>query len=432
MRARQPIAPIRPSSTRWYAALAAVVALAPLAGAGVWTVDDDGGPGVDFTDIQPAVLAAAPGDTILVAPGTYGTQCDIRVDKPLRIVGTGAQPGDVHLSCLNPSVRIEGVGGSQPVVLSNLGGSGWVDVRDCQAPVLLVDLGLALEGTKGRDVRVRNMSWPAGDLPHINVSSGTRVEAVSSHFVGDAGQDSYLGPAGRGGSGVMLLGSRAHLVDCSSTGGQGGAVTSSAPLDFAGDGGPSLSVSGSTLFLAGSGGSLLLGGAGGDAPSACGYEGYGGAGLSSSSSEVFHSLTTFQGGSGGTPCLSGTSGVPTTHSGSGGIYSVAPFLPWLELIGSPTPGSQLTFRVHARAGAEVTLFVGRKAILVPEPGVEIEQLCDRLRAFKLGQVPSGNQVDRVLTLPGYLTPGSVIVAQAQVRLASGLRYNTNSAPVVVR
>jgi hypothetical protein len=415
------------------ALLAALLASAPLASAGVWTVDDDGGPGVDFTDIQPAVVAAAPGDTILVAPGTYGTQCDLRVDKPLRILGTGAQPSDVYLSCWNPSVRIVGVGGKHPVVLANLSGSGWVEVWDCQAPVLLIDIGLAVEAYKGRDVRVRNMSTPYTWVPYVSASSGTRVEAVSSAFQGRAGYSSYLGPGGSGGSGVSLSNSRGHLAGCSSTGGRGGDVDAFSPLDFAGDGGPGISASGSTVYIAGSDTSLFLGGLGGDSPWACGYEGYGGPGLSNNSSEIDYSLATFQGGLGGWPCGGASMAGPAmTHGGSGGNFGVTPFLPWLELLGSPTPGSPITFRVHARDGAEVTLFLGRKAILAPEPGIEVEQLCDRLRAFQLGPVQSGNQIDRVLTLPGYLTPGAVIVAQAQVRLASGVRHNTNSAPIVVR
>ena len=39
-------------------------------GSAVCTVDDDGG--ADFTDIQPAVDVAVPGDVILVEPGSYG------------------------------------------------------------------------------------------------------------------------------------------------------------------------------------------------------------------------------------------------------------------------------------------------------------------------------------------------------------------------
>ena len=43
----------------------------PLASSKTWIVDDDGGPGVDFTDIQPAIDAAAPGDLIVVRNGDY-------------------------------------------------------------------------------------------------------------------------------------------------------------------------------------------------------------------------------------------------------------------------------------------------------------------------------------------------------------------------
>ena len=42
----------------------AVSATSPAAD--TWIVDDDGGPGIDFVDIQSAVEAAAPGDLVRV------------------------------------------------------------------------------------------------------------------------------------------------------------------------------------------------------------------------------------------------------------------------------------------------------------------------------------------------------------------------------
>lgn len=51
------------------AGLIGLVLGATALGQTTWTVDDDGG--ADFTDIQPAIEAAADGDTVLVSPGTY-------------------------------------------------------------------------------------------------------------------------------------------------------------------------------------------------------------------------------------------------------------------------------------------------------------------------------------------------------------------------
>ena len=53
------------------AVLALVLVPGPIAGQRVWIVDSNNGPGTDFTDIPPAVAAAAVGDTLSVRPGAY-------------------------------------------------------------------------------------------------------------------------------------------------------------------------------------------------------------------------------------------------------------------------------------------------------------------------------------------------------------------------
>jgi len=54
------------------ALLSAIIVITPAA-ATTWYVDDDGGLGIDYVDIQPAIEAADPGDTIFVYNGTYCT-----------------------------------------------------------------------------------------------------------------------------------------------------------------------------------------------------------------------------------------------------------------------------------------------------------------------------------------------------------------------
>src|SRR5687767_11860601 len=54
----------------------------------IWIVDASNGPGTNFTDLPPAVAAAASGDTILVRPGTYSPFT--AAGKALDIRGSGS------------------------------------------------------------------------------------------------------------------------------------------------------------------------------------------------------------------------------------------------------------------------------------------------------------------------------------------------------
>ena len=55
----------------------------------VWVVDDQAGPGVDFTTIQAAVDAADAGDTIVIGAGQYGEVGDVENKSHLEIRGVG-------------------------------------------------------------------------------------------------------------------------------------------------------------------------------------------------------------------------------------------------------------------------------------------------------------------------------------------------------
>ena len=72
------------------ASLVLMLAIRASAAGQVIVVDPVAGPGVDFTSVSDAVLAAADGDTVLVHAGTYAASVTVS-SKSLAIV---AQPGD--------------------------------------------------------------------------------------------------------------------------------------------------------------------------------------------------------------------------------------------------------------------------------------------------------------------------------------------------
>ncbi|KAL5659592.1 hypothetical protein ACJX0J_032755, partial [Zea mays] len=55
-------------------------------------------PGV-YPDLEAAVSAARPGDTILIAAGGSHVACNIQIKKPICIIGGGDLPDDTVLTC---------------------------------------------------------------------------------------------------------------------------------------------------------------------------------------------------------------------------------------------------------------------------------------------------------------------------------------------
>jgi nitrous oxidase accessory protein len=183
---------------RWIAACLAVAVLACASGpacARDWRVR----PG---ESIQAAIVAAAPGDTVVVAAGRYSE--NLVVDKPIALRGEGRPTvsGGLHgdtIRVKSPDVRVQGLivaDSGDDLTAQNAGiyvepGSHRVVVRDCDFSYVL--FGLWIQGV--RDVEVsRNLitgkrdhdSAQRGNGIQLYDTDGARVIGNDISFVRDA------------------------------------------------------------------------------------------------------------------------------------------------------------------------------------------------------------------------------------------------------
>ncbi len=92
-----------------------LVLLATPSSAAILTVGPPGS-GAQFEQINAAIAAAQPNDTILVQPGTYAP---FLVDKPVRVIGDGT--GDVIVqTAISTGITVDAIGPGEEVVLSGL------------------------------------------------------------------------------------------------------------------------------------------------------------------------------------------------------------------------------------------------------------------------------------------------------------------------
>jgi hypothetical protein len=400
--------------------------------ADVFVVDDSGGPGVDFTDIPPAVVVAVPGDIILVQPGSYSA---FTLYEGLTIVGQG------------PGVRVAGqikvltVDTGQVAVLASMKlqqNHLALSIEHVHGTLVLDELEIdtvstyslhgILLGIAAKDVRARKLdisystestSWGnnAGAAITLNDFS-YRLELVQSSLQGRIGADTSSGePAGWGGRGLVVAGtSFAHVVSCEIAGGHGGASTAPcASAGPAGDGGDAVAVFGNARVVAAGDGvtAFWRGGRGGESNCLPGLAG----------PALFVGPTAFARYSG--TLLQGA------LEGSGTIEVPDQPDPYLELADIPQPGGSIRFDVHSEPGDLVTLFLGRKPLLEAIPGVPIERLTNEERQIDLAAIPPGGVASLVVPLPLSLGPGFTFFAQARI-LRGGQELRTNSVPVVVR
>ena len=239
------------------------LAFAPFAAAqgAVLVVDDDGGPGVDFTSVADAVQAAQDGDTVLVREGHYpasGSACSI-VGKSLVVTAEAGAEVVIEPSILSSPLHISGLAAHQEVLLRGLSievapgafnasifsnegsvrleecvfrvpewftGSQWLHVVDSDAVVL---------------TRCEIRSQRAGVMPVVLVQ-GSGFSCYDTRIVAGSAKDPLL-PGGRA---VQASGSRLFLSGGRLQGGDGGDGIGCSPWA---DGGDALVATDCDVFL---------------------------------------------------------------------------------------------------------------------------------------------------------------------------------------
>jgi hypothetical protein len=390
-------------------ALLVLVANASLSAQRVWVVAPEPGPGVDFTDIQPAIDAAADFDTVVVRAGSYsGFAIDA---KALFVHADGAVR---VLSFTGPVITVSDTGAVQPVVVrgfTNVPNSqAGILVTGCQGAVLLEDCTINLLSPS---VQVAKHGALVIGSPRVTFAGCTLISE----------QSPFLQPPA---AGLTAMSSRVTVHGSQLLGGDSIGL---APGD-----GAQLTAS----FLVASG-ATIQGGEGDPGFSSLGQclqqgtRGGVGLGLDATSS-VFALDTTIAGGSGGgvPPCIPQPAGARI--SGAGTVTEVA------------GPAAALTAESPAPAGQTVTLALtgtpGASAFLLVSPlhnpffmrgcnGTLDIDLALSL-TVPLGVVPASGEIALPLTVPDPLGfPSLNLYLQAVTTLSGGCFLGRTTALLLV-
>jgi hypothetical protein len=394
-----------------------------------YVVDDDGGPGVDFTDLPAAVAAAQPGDVLRVMPGSYSA---FICTKGITILGYGGPT-------VNGAVNLTSIPPGRPVVLAGLSPRD-VLIGVCDAPVILqqvsgVDSVLIESSVDVRllDVHTSGSGSSAGQ-EGIAINS-SRVEIVQSEARG-----AYFSPSCgyhvQAGHGLQVtLSSRVHFALSEASGAAGSQCYTD--YQWAPDGGDGIHLADSELILAGSGHETIRGGYGGFAAwwwVNCYYDGYGGAGVWAPTGQGTYSRVRMQGGTFHSSvntsfdCYDGHG----IHFYAPAITHASPPHSTLSLAGIPTPNQAVHLTLNGAVGSRASIWIGRRWILEPEPNVDIELAVDRQKVIELGAIPESGSITYSLEIPGTYPPGTAYGVQGECLFESGLVRRTNSVPIVVR
>lgn len=330
----------------------------------------------DFLDLQPAVDAAAPADTLLVKAGNY--HGFLVNQKGLSIVADAGAVVNV-----DGAIRVRKLLAGSVVVLSGLRATGEANAGN-------LSYGLYLTNNAGA-VRVDSCTLTGANFvsfSHNDGFDGVRCEGSSDVVFsrcilrGGIGGAGWFGdpnqPVGTGGRGLDARASQVTLWDSTSDGGAGQGFSTDA-----GHGGQGLRASNSSVVFAS--GSGIHGGSGGSG--ACGvcYGGDGGHGLvTETNSQAYLLATQVQGGFQGFGGF-GLSGSPGAMQVGTGIQQLPGAARHLGAPNVGREGTSITLTLGGAPGDAVKLLVG------PVPGAQLKlswlgvlSLVDPFQVLELG------------------------------------------------
>ncbi|MEW6747340.1 MAG: hypothetical protein AB1486_31805 [Planctomycetota bacterium] len=347
-----------------------VFSLAPLSSSrDTWIVAKDGSG--DFTEIQDAIAAAAPGDLILVKSGTYK---GIIVDKPLTIVGSGVDRTVVVQDYVvqNQGVLVyipEATGDVLVASAKVLGGSNAVRAQGPEVRVVLFRLLLDLSNSGSScSLGALDAAWVANCVtaPESYPGPPDAPAALGLYQVNPAfvtqcyfkSEDADIFGPFDGGPGIgAVSSSTAYVAETDSIGGAGGWGWDCRDTT-GGDGGDGILIeTGSRAFIFGRDTTVIQAGDGGKGYAYDPYcddpaGGDGGDGIrTSGGAEGTYSGVTPVGGQGGEGSPPGRDGSPT----SGNVSHKSPRLPTSTMEGEGRPGTAVSFSFHAAPGDTLLL-----------------------------------------------------------------------------
>lgn len=404
-----------------------VFSMAPQIQATQYIIDDDGGPGVDFTNIYPAVVAASDGDVLIVRNGTYGS---FSLNKALAIVAdTGHYPKidwDKHS-------RIYDIPQGRTAVLCrfNMPYNCSLRVHDCDGHVMIDDCyihsgynafpALGVYRSKLVTLTRSEVSAPSvdEDMPAsyraIDLEDSTMIVSQCVIEGADGGSVNF-GDGLNGVSAVIAKNSNLFFQSSSARGGHGGESYSYLPIGYGGDGAPGIYLDKSYLELFGMDDNVIEGGWEGMGPAGMGMIAYA---VEAKLSEIVYSGCTFK-----------TYGMPDFGLTASTATEIAPDVPIIRLHGSGQLDGYIQPDLHSQPGANFVLFAS------PIPAAnQLGQLHAYLHLHPVvhiplvgGVIPAEGSIYYSFYLPNDPTlRGSTILFQASFLLPGGIKYLSTSA-----